>query len=180
MGIDLEKNNMINSNSNNIIPPHWAQMPLGEILVDIVGGGTPSKNNPKYWDGEIPWFTVKDMRTQRPLDSIDHISEIAVRESATNIIPPDTVIIATRIGLGKVIRVPFKAAINQDLKALILPSHVDKGYVEYWILSISNFIESIGSGTTVRDRFCRKSVRSNRGCQGRRQFRSISNHYLKH
>jgi len=140
-----------NSNVNtNPIPSHWQYVPLGEILTEIIGGGTPSRNNPKYWDGKIPWFTVKDMRTQRPVDSIDHISEIAVRESATNIIPPDTVIIATRIGLGKVIRVPFEAAINQDLKALILPANVDKGYLENWILSISNQLESIGSGTTVK------------------------------
>ena len=150
MGVELEMNDMINPNQNSEIPSHWVETPLGEILTSIVGGGTPSRSNPKYWDGEIPWFTVKDMRTQRPADSIDHISEIAVRESSTNIIPPDTIIIATRIGLGKVIRVPFEAAINQDLKALILPKDIDKGYVEYWILSISKHIESIGSGTTVK------------------------------
>ena len=140
----------IDLNQHDEIPPKWVSVKLGEILVDIIGGGTPSRNNPDYWEGDIPWFTVKDMRTRRPPDSIDHISEAAVRESATNIIPADTVIIATRIGLGKVIRAPFKAAINQDLKALILPEDVSKGYVEYWILSISNYLESIGSGTTVK------------------------------
>jgi type I restriction enzyme, S subunit len=115
-----------------------------------IGGGTPSKANPEYWAGSIPWLTVKDMRTRRPENAIDHISADAVRDSATNIIPADTVIIATRIGLGKVIRVPYDSAINQDLKALIARPEVEKGYLEYWILSIAEYLQSIGSGTTVK------------------------------
>ena len=81
---------------------------------------------------------------------MDHISEKAVLESATNIIPPDTLIIATRVGLGKIIRVPFEAAINQDLKALITKPEVDKSYLEYWFLCIADYLGSIGSGTTVK------------------------------
>jgi len=132
------------------VPKNWEVIPLEAVLEDIVGGGTPSRDNPSYWNGSIPWLTVKDMRTRRPDDSMDHISEQAVRDSATNIIPADTVIIATRIGLGKVIRVPYDAAINQDLKALITKPTVDKSYLEYWIYSIANYLESIGSGTTVK------------------------------
>jgi type I restriction enzyme S subunit len=132
------------------LPDGWRVLPLGRVLLNIVGGGTPSKANPKYWRGSIPWMTVKDMRTRRPADSIDHISEEAIKESATNLIPKDTVIIATRVGLGKVIRVPFDVTINQDLKALIPSTDVDKGFLEYWIVSIANYLEAIGSGTTVK------------------------------
>lgn len=132
------------------VPEHWQVVPLENILDDIIGGGTPSRSNLAYWGGEIPWLTVKDMRSQRPEDSIDHISEEAVTDSATNIIPADTVIIATRIGLGKVIRVSYPAAINQDLKALIAKPGIDKGYLEYWIVSIAEYLQSIGSGTTVK------------------------------
>ncbi len=131
-------------------PDHWQIVSLEEVLDKIIGGGTPSKANPKYWVGSIPWLTVKDMRTRRPEDAIDHISRDAVQDSATNIIPADTVIIATRIGLGKVIRVPYDAAINQDLKALVAKPELEKGYLEYWILSIAEYLESIGSGTTVK------------------------------
>jgi type I restriction enzyme S subunit len=95
-------------------------------------------------------LTVKDMRGRRPSQAQECITEIAVKESATNIIPPDTVITATRVGLGKVIRVPFAAAINQDLKALVVGPDLDKSYLEYWLVSIASFLESIGSGTTVK------------------------------
>jgi type I restriction enzyme S subunit len=132
------------------VPSHWKIVSLGDVLTDIIGGGTPSKTNPSYWKGSIPWLSIKDMRTRRPADAIDHISEEAVQYSSTNIIPADTVIIATRVGLGKVVRVPYDSAINQDLKALIVGPELDKSYLEYWMTSIANYLESIGSGTTVK------------------------------
>ena len=132
------------------IPPHWVLSTLGESLSGIIGGGTPSRDNPSFWGGDIPWLTVKDMRGRRPTDAQEHITQQAVKDSATNIIPPDTVIIASRVGLGKVVRVPFAAAINQDLKALVVGPDLDKSYLEYWLVSIATFLESIGSGTTVK------------------------------
>lgn len=142
--------NEVDTENKSALPGHWEWTKLGDVVTKIIGGGTPSKNKPQYWEGDIPWLTVKDMRTRRPADAIDHISEKAVEESSTNIIPEDTVIIATRIGLGKVIRVPYKAAINQDLKALVVPPEIDKGYLEYWFVSKTQYLESIGSGTTVK------------------------------
>ena len=132
------------------IPSHWKLSTLGDSLTTIIGGGTPSRDSPSFWGGDIPWLTVKDMRGRRPTDAQEHITQQAVKESATNIIPPDTVITATRVGLGKVVRVPFAAAINQDLKALVVGPDLDKSYLEYWLLSIATFLESIGSGTTVK------------------------------
>jgi type I restriction enzyme S subunit len=132
------------------IPSHWKLSTLGESLTAIIGGGTPSRDNPSLWGGPIPWLTVKDMRGRRPSQAQEYITEKAVKESATNIIPPDTVITATRVGLGKVVRVPFAAAINQDLKALVVGPDLDKSYLEYWLVSIASFLEAIGSGTTVK------------------------------
>ena len=132
------------------LPADWKVVPLGDVLSSIIGGGTPSRNDLSYWGGDIPWLTVKDMRSRRPAAAQEHITARAVAESATSIIPPDTVITATRVGLGKVVRVPYAAAINQDLKALIAGPELDKSYLEYWIVSIATFLESIGSGTTVK------------------------------
>jgi len=48
----------------------WKQVKVGELF-NIVGGGTPSTKNLKYWNGEIPWITsadihgIKDIRSRR-------------------------------------------------------------------------------------------------------------------
>jgi type I restriction enzyme S subunit len=132
------------------LPKGWKVVQLGDVLEDVVGGGTPSRNVERYWNGDIPWITVKDMRTRRPEQIQEHITQAGVDECATNIIPADTVITATRVGLGKVVRVPYPAAINQDLKALIVGPDLDKSYLEWWIIANADYIDSIGSGTTVK------------------------------
>src|SRR5690606_29108707 len=134
----------------HVLPKGWRCVQLGDVLSDIIGGGTPSRDVERYWNGDIPWITVKDMRTRRPEAIQEHITEAGLKECATNIIPADTVITATRVGLGKVVRVPYPAAINQDLKALIAGPELNKDYLEWWIISQASYIESIGSGTTVK------------------------------
>ena len=43
------------------IPDSWEWVRLGDVLLDTIGGGTPSKSNSKFWNGEIPWISVKDV-----------------------------------------------------------------------------------------------------------------------
>jgi type I restriction enzyme S subunit len=96
--------------------------PLSE-LVAIRGGGTPSKSNPAYWEGSIPWITPKDMKRRELSDAIDHISELATRETAAKMIDPGSVLVVVRGMIlahtfpAAILRAP--AAINQDMKALI-------------------------------------------------------------
>jgi len=92
-------------------------------LVTIKGGGTPSKSNPYYWEGTIPWISPKDMKIKEITDSMDHISEVATKESAAKLLDPGLVLIVVRgMILARmvptaILRVP--AAINQDMKALM-------------------------------------------------------------
>jgi type I restriction enzyme S subunit len=95
---------------------------LGE-LVTIRGGGTPSKADPYYWEGQIPWITPKDMKVREIDDAIDHISARATEETAAKLINPGAVLVVVRGMIlahtfpSAVLRVP--AAINQDMKGLI-------------------------------------------------------------
>ena len=121
-------------------------------LCKLVGGGTPSKANAEYYSGNIPWATVRDMRSRWLEDTEHKINEIAVRESSTNVIPSGNVVLASRVGLGKVIQLKHDTAINQDLRALIPKenSKIDSDYLYYWTLSITPEIISAGKGATVQ------------------------------
>ncbi len=131
------------------VPRGWQVASLGDVLLAVVGGGTPSRKVPKYFEGDIPWFTVKDMKQLRPSDAEEHISKVAVADSATNLLPPNTLIVATRIALGRAIRPTVACAINQDLKALILGSGVHPDFLLHWIGANDRAIQDLGSGTTV-------------------------------
>lgn len=131
------------------LPKGWSEIVLGEILTSVIGGGTPSRNIPAYFTGKIPWFTVKDMKSLKPLDAQEHISKEAISNSATNLLPANTLVIATRIALGKAMRPRVDFAINQDLKGLILGKNVEPDFILYWIEANQRMIQDLGSGTTV-------------------------------
>ncbi len=114
----------------------WRKVRLGEIA-DIIGGGTPRRGVKDYWEGgTIPWISVKDMNSYFISDSSEYITEKAVKESATKLIPADNIIIATRVGVGKIAINFVDVAINQDLKGLILKQGILNKFLLYYFLSI--------------------------------------------
>lgn len=58
------------------------------------------------------------------------ITEIGLKKSSSNIIPKNGIVIATRVGLGKVCYLEDDTAINQDLKGLI-PKKADNLNIRY-------------------------------------------------
>lgn len=132
------------------LPAGWALARLDDTLDRIVGGGTPPKSVPEYFQGNIPLMTVKDMKVTRPSETGFNITEEALQGSSAKIVPADTVIIATRMGLGKVVRPKMDTAINQDLKALFPSEALEKSFLEWWLHSVARKIEAMGTGTTVK------------------------------
>src|SRR5699024_6204829 len=87
------------------------------------------------------------------LDStLDSITLLGVRNSATSVIPAGNIIVPTRMALGKVAINTIDLAINQDLKALFIKDNdvVDRNYLFRWLESQSSLIESEGKGATVK------------------------------
>jgi len=80
------------------------------------------------------------------------ITNEGVRQSSTNIIPGGNVVIATRVGLGKVCMLSQDTAINQDLRGIIPKNKgiLDPRYLFWWFKSIASCIESEGTGATVK------------------------------
>ena len=129
----------------------WKQKTLGDIC-QMIGGGTPSKERPEYYCGDIPWATVRDMRTELISETECRITKEAVKNSATNIIPSGNVVIATRVGLGKVCLISQDTAINQDLRAIVpLDSKVlSVRFLFLWLKGIAHLIVAEGTGATVQ------------------------------
>ena len=103
------------------IHPNWPMVELGNV-VSYSSGGTPSKAVESYWIGDIPWVSAKDMKSDVLSDASTHVSETAVKESATQIAPVGSLLILVR-GMGLANGVPIcelakPCAFNQDVKAM--------------------------------------------------------------
>jgi type I restriction enzyme S subunit len=139
------------SNQTNPDSDKWEVKKLGEVA-EIIGGGTPAKNNQKFYEGNIYWATVRDMKSEIITDTEFKINEDAVKKSSTNIIPKNNVIIATRVGLGKICKIQNDTAINQDLRGIIpkKKNQLEVDYLFYWFKSIASQIIAEGKGATVQ------------------------------
>lgn len=159
---EIERYQKIIESSKNIIEqykPHikinheWEIVELGTIA-KLIGGSTPSKENSTYWDkGKVDWITCSDFSTNPMfiVDSIRKITELAVTENSTSIVPEDTLILVTRVSLGKMAFVKKPTALNQDLTALLFNEEIiNKRYGYFFLLSIADKIESDGHGATVK------------------------------
>ncbi len=121
-------------------------------MVSIRGGGTPSKSDPFYWNGSIPWITPKDMKVRELRDAIDHISDRATRETAAKIIKAGAVLVVVRGMIlahtfpSAVLRAP--AAINQDMKALLPSKELLPEYLcaLFWAFN-SRILQSVEKST---------------------------------
>ncbi|MDE2822027.1 MAG: restriction endonuclease subunit S [Chloroflexota bacterium] len=107
-------------------PANWRSgpccRPLGDF-VDPVSGATPSKATERFWSGEVPWVSPKDMKTDFLSDSQDHVSQAAVDETNLNVIEQGSTLIVVRgMILARDVPVAINrnpVTINQDMKALV-------------------------------------------------------------
>jgi len=79
-------------------PEHWQTAELQEFG-EWQTGSTPRRSNEEYWGGDILWVSPKDMKTDRIVDTEDHMTEKALEETNSKIIPPKSLIMVTRSGI---------------------------------------------------------------------------------
>ena len=129
----------------------YAKKQLSSVI-KIIGGGTPSTKEREYWDnGTIKWATVGDMNVETIIDTELLITEKGLKESSSNIVPKDAILIATRVGLGKVCYLDSDIAINQDLKGLLpLDDGLNIRFLYNYFCNIKDYIISNGTGATVK------------------------------
>ena len=121
---------------------------IGECF-SFLGGGTPSKQNKGYWNGNINWASIKDIKGDILNNTIDYITEDGLKNSSSNLAEKNEVILATRINPGKTIISNIRTAINQDLKVIKPFYKCDYKYIHYLFKSIEHKCLKVSSGTTV-------------------------------
>src|SRR5690554_6619555 len=68
------------------VPEHWALHKL-KYIARFSGGGTPSKENLAYWNGDIPWVSPKDMKVEAITSAEDSVTTEGLQNSSTSLIP---------------------------------------------------------------------------------------------
>lgn len=115
-------------------PSQWELKELGTVAT-FLSGGTPSKSNPSYWGGTIPWITAKDLKTFYLETSGLKVTEAGAKNGARRV-PKGTVLILVR-GMALKKDIPLgvtteEVTFNQDVKALV-PKDINPVYLGYYL-----------------------------------------------
>ncbi|MDM7857082.1 restriction endonuclease subunit S [Thiopseudomonas acetoxidans] len=103
------------------IPAGWKVLPLSE-MVELIGGGTPKRSEPAYWNGDICWFSVKDAPNDGNvfvIDTVEKITDAGLKGSSTKLLPLGTTIITARGTVGKLALTGVVTAMNQSCYGVI-------------------------------------------------------------
>jgi len=145
----------------------WSKTTFGEVSTGFLSGGTPDTSQADFWRGDIPWITSKWLGDKLELTSGEKLISIdAVKKSSTKIVPKDSIIFATRVGVGKVGINRIDLAINQDLAGVLIENEkYDIKFIAYQlgISPIQQYVAMNKRGATIKGitRDCLEQIRLN-------------------
>ena len=116
----------------------WKDYCLTEVI-DLIGGGTPKRNNPEYWNGTIPWLSVKDFNNdcRHVLNTEESITDLGLSKSSTKILAKGQLIISARGTVGALAQVSKPMAFNQSCYGLYAKDEYTTNDFLYYLIKYS-------------------------------------------
>ena len=136
----------------------WNQIPIIECI-ELIGGGTPKTSVAEYWDGDIPWLSVKDFNNdyRHVYTTEKHITEAGLNNSSTKLLLKDDIIISARGTVGEMAMIPFPMAFNQSCYGIRAKGNVNSTFLYYLIKNSISKLKLMTHGsvfdTITRDTF---------------------------
>lgn len=117
-------------------------------MAEILSGGTPKTEVEEYWNGNIPWLSVKDFAgdTRKVYDSEKHISELGLNSSATQLLYPGDLIISARGTVGEIAQIGKTSAFNQSCYGLRAADGYSSDYLYYMLKYQVRYLKSVANG----------------------------------
>lgn len=128
----------------------WPEVKFSKVVEKFISGGTPSTHSKEYWEGNIPWITGADFSDREIILGRRYINHDAVNNSATNIVPKNSIVMVTRTGVGKIGIAKEDMAISQDITGIILKDKVNIKYICFAISNKMSVLNSLQRGATIK------------------------------
>jgi type I restriction enzyme S subunit len=129
------------------IPAGWKDSNILAVA-DLLGGGTPTKKKPEYWNGAIPFFTPTDANgTIFKFSTADYITEEGLKKSSTKLFERNTVFITARGSVGKLVLAGVDMAMNQSCYALRAKPGISYTYLFFLAKELIHHLEVKSSGS---------------------------------
>lgn len=123
-------------NTNGVSVDTWHEKSLKECC-SIGSGGTPSRNNPEFYNGSIPWIKTGEINWNELYDAEEHISESALENSSAKLYPEGAVLVAMYgmgVTRGRAAILKVKAATNQAVCVLLPKDYLLNRFLFYFFM----------------------------------------------
>jgi type I restriction enzyme S subunit len=131
----------------------WQIKRLGDVC-DVLNGGTPKTGVAEYWGGPHLWITPAEMG-KRPspyvADTDRRLTDAGLRDSSARMLPPHSVILSSRAPIGHLVINTKPMSTNQGCKGLVPGQQLESKYLYYYLSSIVDVLEGLGTGATFRE-----------------------------
>lgn len=117
----------------------------------IYGGGTPRTSEEKFWYGKIPWFQSADLIEHEVLSVMPKkgITDTGLQNSAAQLVPKNSIAIVTRVGVGKLVFIPFQYTTSQDFLSLS-DLNIDGKFGCYALYKLLQKEKNLTQGTSIK------------------------------
>jgi len=133
------------------IPKGWRVRPIGDV-VQVLGGGTPSTQEPAYWEGGIhPFCTPKDMASLTDpvlLQTERHLTDEGLAKVSSGQLPLGTVLLSSRAPIGYLAVAETPVSINQGIIAMVCDGELPNLYVLHWTSANMERVVANANGST--------------------------------
>lgn len=127
------------------------ELVLLKQLASISSGGTPSRGNPKFYDGNIPWAKITDVTASGKWISLteEYITEEALRSSPAKLFPKGTVFFSKTGTIGKIAITTREIATNQAIFGIVPKSNISSEYLYYCLTNARTDLFAKAKGATL-------------------------------
>ena len=132
------------------LPKGWKEVKLSD-LAEIQSGGTPSRSNTAYWNGNIPWVKISDIKGKYVTETEEFITEEGLMNSSAKMFERGTILFSIFATIGKVAILDIDATTNQALVGLKNNELVDKSFLVYALTELSERISNLGKGVAQKN-----------------------------
>ena len=132
------------------LPKGWKEVKLSD-LAEIQSGGTPSRSNSAYWNGDIPWVKISDIKGKYVTETEEFITEEGLMNSSAKMFERGAILFSIFATIGKVAILDIDATTNQALVGLKNNELVDKSFLVYALTELSERISNLGKGVAQKN-----------------------------
>ena len=131
----------------------WRCVKIAEVC-ELIGGGTPSRKQPKYFGGNIVWLTPTEISKTKIVlmtNSREKITKRGLEQSSAKIIPKDAVLLTSRASIGYVAIAGTHLTTNQGFMSFVCNNSIHNYFLAYWLVLNRHLLEQNASGTTFKE-----------------------------